>query len=824
MPPCHEQLQTLIDAMPDAVCLKDIEGRWQFINQTARQMFRLHDMSWQGKTEEDLTALQPAFCTGHEACGVSDEAAWQAGRPLAGEESFAGEDDRHITVETRKVPMYDQMGQRNLLMVIWRDITERKQHETELHLIASVFTHAREGIIITAVDNTIIEINDAFSRITGYARDEVLGKNPRIVSSGRQGKAFYAAMWRELNDKGYWSGEIQNRRKNGEVYDERLAISAVCDGQGNIEHYVGMFSDISALKAYERQIERITYYDTLTNLPNRVRLAERLQQSMVQARQQGQQLAVICIDLDDFKVVNTKHGHEIGDQLLMTIATRMKQALRENDMLARMGGDEFVAVLGDLDNIEASVPMRIRLLSATAQAVQVGGITIQVSASIGVTFYPQEEDVEADQLLRQADRAMYQAKLTGKNRSYVFDAKQDREIHGHHESLERIRCALTEREFVLHYQPKVNMRTGSVVGAEALIRWQHPEKGLLLPATFLPVIENHPLFVEMGEWVIDTALTQMETWHAAGLDIPVSVNVGACQLREQNFVERLHTLLAAHPDIGPGKLELELLETSALEDMPRVSHIIERCREIGVLFSLDDFGTGYSSLSYLKHLRVALLKIDQSFVRDMLGDPDDLAILDGVIGLAAAFRCKVIAEGVETVEHGEMLLQLGCELAQGYGIARPMPAHEFPDWAAIWRPDPVWADRPVVSREHLPLLFAGVEHRAWIAGIENFLGGGSEMPPLDPHQCRLGAWMNEEGVRYYGTQPDFQVIEQLHRQLHALALELLELHAGDRNSEALARLNELHDLRDDLFEKLQKVVSQRAIFAIEPHIFSRNNF
>jgi PAS domain S-box-containing protein len=309
---CNESSQALIDAMPDAVCLKDIEGRWQFINQAARLMFRLNDLSWLGKTDTDLAALQPTFRIGHEACEVSDEAAWQAGHPLAGEESLAGEDGRYMTVETRKVPIYDNIGRCLLLMVIRRDITERKQYETKLHLIASVFTHAREGIVITSVDNTIIEINDAFSRITGYDRDEVIGQNPRIVSSGRQGKMFYAAMWHDLNDKGYWSGEIQNRRKNGEVYDERLAISAVRDRQGNIEHYVGMFSDISALKAYERQIERITYYDTLTNLPNRARLAERLQQSMAQARQRGQRLAIVYIDLDDFKVIKPSMGRKLA--------------------------------------------------------------------------------------------------------------------------------------------------------------------------------------------------------------------------------------------------------------------------------------------------------------------------------------------------------------------------------------------------------------------------------------------------------------------------------------------------------------------------------
>jgi EAL domain-containing protein (putative c-di-GMP-specific phosphodiesterase class I) len=260
----------------------------------------------------------------------------------------------------------------------------------------------------------------------------------------------------------------------------------------------------------------------------------------------------------------------------------------------------------------------------------------------------------------------------------------------HHESLEHIRQALDRREFVLHYQPKVNMRSGQVIGAEALIRWQHPEKGLLAPATFLPVIEDHPLAVEVGEWVIDTALTQIEVWHATGLDLAVSVNIGARQLQQGNFMERLQAILAKHPQVMPSRLELEVLETSALSDMAQVSQVIEACTQIGVKFALDDFGTGYSSLTYLKRLRVTLLKIDQSFVRDMLEDPDDLAILQGVIGLAAAFKREVIAEGVETVAHGTALLRLGCELAQGYGIARPMPPEQLPAWAATWRPDAAW--------------------------------------------------------------------------------------------------------------------------------------
>ncbi|MHB8950409.1 MAG: putative bifunctional diguanylate cyclase/phosphodiesterase, partial [Rhodoferax sp.] len=393
---------------------------------------------------------------------------------------------------------------------------------------------------------------------------------------------------------------------------------------------------------------------------------------------------------DGFKAINDRHGHEAGDLLLMTVAARMKQALREGDTLARIGGDEFVAVLLDLSDNQASVPMLRRVLAAAAEPVLLGELVLQVSASVGVTFYPQADEVEADQLLRQGDQAMYQAKLAGKNRYHFFDAEKDRSVRGHHESLERIRLALDRREFVLHYQPKVNMRTGAVIGAEALIRWQHPEKGLLAPALFLPVIEDHPLAVEVGEWVIATALSQIERWQAQGLTLPVSVNVGARQLQQIDFVASLRELLAAHPKVDPSLLEIEVLETSALDDLAGVSQVIEDCHQMGVLFAMDDFGTGYSSLTYLKRLRVTLLKIDQSFVRDMLDDPDDLAILQGVIGLAGAFRRDVIAEGVETIAHGTLLLQLGCDLAQGFGIARPMPAELMPAWASAWQRDAAW--------------------------------------------------------------------------------------------------------------------------------------
>ena len=683
------------------------------------------------------------------------------------------------------------------------DLSAHKEAEAQLQLAASVFTHAREGIFITTADGTIVEVNDAFTRITGFAREEIVGQHTRALKSGRQGPEFYAELWAALISRGHWSGEIWNRRKSGEVYAEMLTITAVRDELGTTRQYVALFSDITAQKQHQQQLERIAHFDPLTALPNRVLLADRLRQAMAQAQRHGSRLAVAYLDLDGFKTINDRHGHDAGDQLLMALAARMKLALRESDTLARLGGDEFVGVFADLDDVEASVPMIMRLLAAAAEPMGIGHLVLQVSASIGVTFYPQAEEIDADQLLRQADQAMYQAKIAGKNRYHVFDADEDRSVRGHHETLERIRQAIDLREFVLHYQPKVNMRSGDVVGAEALIRWRHPERGLLPPADFLPVIENHPLAVELGEWVIDAALAQMDAWRAAGFDLPVSVNVGARQLQQPDFAARLGALLAAHTGGAPGCLELEVLETSALDDLGQIGQIIDACNSLGVRIALDDFGTGYSSLSYLKRLRADQLKIDQSFVRDMLDDPEDLAILEGVLGLATAFRREVIAEGVESLAHGEMLLELGCELAQGFGIARPMPAEQLPGWAATWRPDRCWLDAVPVGRDDLPVLFAIVEHRAWVAALERHLADGRALPPaLDHRQCRFGRWLAGAGGVRYAAQVGFAAIEPLHRRAHALAEAL----CGERPADADARRDELRATRDALTASLLALV------------------
>ncbi len=689
----HQLLLTVIDKVPARIFWKDRNCAYLGCNAMFAQDVGLATpQQVLGLTDAQLPWLaQATVDRAHDLAVMAD------GQARLNEESLrttAQGPSRWL--RTSKVPLRDHDDAVMGVLSVYEDITEHKQALAQVALAASVFSHSCEGIMITDTRGNITDVNEAFTRITGYTRAEVMGKNPRLLSSGRQGMTFYAALWRSLADKGQWYGEVWNRRKNGEVYAEMLNISAVRDAQGQTQHYVALFSDISLTKAHQKQLDHVAHFDVLTSLPNRVLLADRLHQGMTLALRRGQMLAVAVLDLDGFKGVNDAHGHEAGDQLLVALASRLKQVLREGDTLSRMGGDEFVAVLGDLPDVGACEPLLSRLLLAAAQPIPWGDGHLQVSASLGVTFFPQGEDVDADQLLRQADQAMYQAKLAGKNRYHVFDAEQDRSLRGHHERVQRIRQALSAQEFVLYYQPKVNMRSGVLIGVEALIRWQHPQRGLLLPGEFLPLIEAHPLAVALGEWVIDTALTQMTQWANQGLVLPVSVNISARQLQQLDFVERLAVILARHPPLRPGLLEFEVLETSALEDLAHVSRLIETCRSMGVTFALDDFGTGYSSLTYLKRLPVTLLKIDQSFVRDLLDNPGDLAILNGVIGLAGAFGRAVIAEGVETVAHGARLLELGCELAQGYGIARPMPAQALPAWAAAWQPDPSWTALPLL--------------------------------------------------------------------------------------------------------------------------------
>ncbi len=559
------------------------------------------------------------------------------------------------------------------------DITDRLKNEEALRLHASVFDDAWEGILITDKDNRVISVNHAFSEITGYSEEELIGQDPKILASGRQSAEFYQEMWECIHTEGRWRGEIWNRKKNGEFFAEILTISAIKNPQGEITSYLGLFVDITEIKKTERQLVNMAHYDALTQLANRTLLSDRLEQAISIAKRNEKILAVCFLDLDGFKPINDEFGHEIGDKLLIAVAERLSQVTRTGDTAARMGGDEFIILISNINTFDELEPILTRLSHKIAEPIKINRRTHHVTASIGVAIYP-IDNVDGDTLIRHADLAMYEAKQAGRDGYHIFDAKLDQQMHEYHSQLERLHLALIGEEFRLYYQPKVDLRHGKVVGLEALIRWQHPDRGLLGAMEFLPIIEGHEFNVELGDWVLKTALNQLQAWQEQALGIQVSINVSAKQIQHTDFLKKLESLLKQHETIEPEMIELEILETSALETMQTSQVVAAASNYLGVPFALDDFGTGYSSLTYLRKLPVKTLKIDQSFVRDMLKNEEDMAIVKGIIELAQVFKRNTIAEGVETTEHFQYLLDMGCDIAQGYAIAKPMPADEVYDW------------------------------------------------------------------------------------------------------------------------------------------------
>lgn len=498
--------------------------------------------------------------------------------------------------------------------------------------------------------------------------------------------------------------ELETLTTKGRKIDVRTTCN-VTQKNGVSVRLTGIFQDISDQKEIQRKLEmsnlnleeanaalqHSAHYDPLTELPNRILLSDRMQQAMTKCVRRNKLVAIAFIDLDGFKVINDRYGHSAGDQFLQKIARELRLSLREGDTLARIGGDEFVAVLDDFNEITDSYPILTRMLESATTELDIDGNHLKVTASIGVTFYPQK-NCSPDQLLRQADQAMYKAKQLGRNRWHIFDIKKDFAAKHRLEELEGVRLALQNEEFVLFYQPKIDLRTHAIIGMEALIRWNHPERGILPPAVFLPVLEHDTLSIELGEWVIKSALKQLSIWATIGIEIPISVNISPFHLQHSDFVLRLNEMLQEFPLVNPKNLEIEILESSALQDINLVSGVIGECNRLDVTFSIDDFGAGYSSLTYLKRLPAEYLKIDQSFVIDMLTDVDNRMIIQGIIELAKAFDLKVIAEGVETPAHGEQLIALGCFFAQGYGIAKPMPASDFPAWLKRWQDNPQLVD------------------------------------------------------------------------------------------------------------------------------------
>jgi diguanylate cyclase (GGDEF)-like protein len=468
--------------------------------------------------------------------------------------------------------------------------------------------------------------------------------------------------------------------RGGEAFHIEESVSPIYSPEGGLLGAVLVFRDVTEQHRFQQQLQWQAAHDALTALPNRMLLADRFGRALEKARRNDTLLAVCVLDLDRFKPVNDTHGHEVGDSLLVQVADRLQHQLRAGDTLSRLGGDEFVILFEDVeDELALQIPLG-RILESLSSPFPLDDHLITVSASIGVTVYPSDNS-DADTLIRHADQAMYLAKQAGRNQVCWFDVSNDRHVQQSHQIISQVREALHLQQLVLYYQPKINMRTGEILGMEALLRWIHPQKGLVPPGDFLPQVEHSPLIVDIGEWVLETALKQALEWQAAGRHWSVSVNIAARHIQTPGFVEQLKSILQRYPDTPAHLLEIEILETVALKDVEQARSLILEVQQLGIDFSLDDFGTGYSSLKYLKRLPVSILKIDQGFVRDILDDKEDRALVNAVIGLASAFNRKVIAEGVETWQHAELLLELGCELGQGYGIARPMPAAQVIEWA-----------------------------------------------------------------------------------------------------------------------------------------------
>ena len=594
--------------------------------------------------------------------------------------SWSREDGNVVCMELRAVPEFDRNGHPVSVLTVARDVSAQREMEQYLRMAAGVFETAREGILITDPDGSILDVNPAFTLISGYSREEVLGHRPSILSSGRHGSDFYAAMWTTLKADGMWTGEVSNRRKGGEIYTEQLDIASVCDEKGAIRHYVGIFSDISQLKLNEQHLQHLAYHDALTGLPNRRLLTDRIQQAITQAKREGGMLALLYLDLDGFKPVNDAYGHEMGDRVLVEIAHRISAAVRASDTVARIGGDEFVALLVDQSNAKECEFTARRVLDAIARPVNVDGQGFNLSASIGISLYP-DDDGDPDILLRYADQAMYLAKGAGRNQFVFHGSNVQENSHIDRTLVHDLREAIELDQLTVHYQPIVDMVSGQVVKAEALARWTHPQRGVVPPSVFIPVAEDAGLIHAIGDRVFTCAARVAREWNQlepAGADGPrrISINRSPRQFFNRDGVSDWISHLIDE-DISGEYLAVEITEGLLLDDRPDVLSQLNQLRAMGIMISLDDFGTGYSSLSYLKKFAIDYLKIDRSFVRDVVDDPSDRAIVESIIAMASRLGIKLIAEGVETIEQAELLVTAGCALAQGYYFARPMPEAEF---------------------------------------------------------------------------------------------------------------------------------------------------
>ena len=579
-----------------------------------------------------------------------------------------------------------------------------------------------------------------------------------------------------------------------------------------LERVADVAYDFIERKRSEMQIEHMAYYDALTGLPNRTLFSDRMSQAMSQCSRTGRILAVCYLDLDGFKAVNDDHGHDVGDELLISLAKRMMDILRKGDTLARLGGDEFVILLNNLKEGKESLSFLSRVIECIEKPFVVKGYRLAISASIGVTIFP-DDDSTADTLLRHADQAMYKAKADPDIDYHMYDLIEEQEIRSKRQMLDQFKQALEQDELVLHYQPRIDLLTGKVVSLEALIRWQHPDKGLLMPAQFLPNIEGTPEEVQMDEWVVKQALEQLNQWLDHDTAIPLSINISPHHIQQGNFSEYLTDQLTHYPDGIAQNLELEVLETAAIHNIEHVANMMNSCSKLGVSFSLDDFGTGYSSLTHFHRLPINVLKIDQNFVRSMIDDVNNLDIVEGVIHLSKALQRPVVAEGVENIELGLILLYLGCQYAQGYGIARPMPIEEIDDWLIHWKREKLWHrlhDQEELNSDDIKLKIAVYSHRRWLESVEQYIEtkGKAELPSLDSGQSTFSHWYHGMGVARYGSRPSYAFLLPKHLHVHEVAASLIKLVDDGKQEQAKELLGTLATASDDLLDILTKLSTQ----------------
>lgn len=670
------RLSGLIEALPDAVFLKDGQGCWQVVNNAGLRLFRLAGEDWRGRDAQQIARLRPDLKGEMTECRLSDEAAWRQGVATRTEERLIDGDGRERQWEFVKLPLFNPDGSRRALVVVARDLTEHRRAEENQRLAASVFENSGEAIVIMDADGSVVSANHAFTQMTGYHPEEVTGRKPPSLDSHLHDESFYRRLWTNLHDSSYWQSEIWSRRKNGEVFPEWLGISALRAPDGRVTHYVAISSDISERKAAQARIEFLAHHDPLTDLPNRLLLRDRLEQAIAHGERTGTKVALLFIDLDRFKTINDSLGHPVGDRLLQEAAARLRDCVRSMDTVSRQGGDEFLIILTELKDDDAITHVVEDVLTELAVPFSLDGHEVAISCSVGIAVYP-EDGPRYDSLLKKADIAMYHAKEAGRNTFRYYSERMNIDALERLELQNRLRRGLEMDEFILYYQPLVELASGRIVGAEALVRWDSPEMGLVMPARFIPVAEESGLIVPLGQWVLDEACREQRRWQDAGYgDLSVAVNLSAIQFRRGSVEEGVMRALGA-AGANPAALELELTESILLQGAEHVLASVRRLKSLGVRLAIDDFGTGYSSLAYLKRFAVDKLKIDQSFVRDLPTDSDNAAIVRAVIQMARSLGLAVLAEGVETADVAENLRLLRCDYVQGFHFGRPMPAVEF---------------------------------------------------------------------------------------------------------------------------------------------------